>query len=266
MQLETAHQLKKHNFRGKYFSSKSRPFLMKLRPIPKLISNYPSNKNMVMKTKTLLCAALFAIGATATLDFTGAMAEGSPQSNRHLALMQRGSTKNAQAKAYVVSGNAKFERKDYQGAIADYSRAISLDPNYANAYYSRGLAKRLMGDSDSAIEDYKQALKINPDDADTYNSLGNVLIGNNSSEALEYLNRAIQIEPNNANAYANRGMARFNLQDYEGAIADYDRSIALDPNHPGVPRTRRDRDWAIQTMQGRAILDRSNRVRNSGIR
>jgi tetratricopeptide (TPR) repeat protein len=238
---------------------------MKLRPIPKLISNYPSNKNMMMKTKTLLCAALFAIGATTTLDCNRAMAEGSPQSTRLLALTQgRGSTKNAKAKAYSASGNAKSDRKDYQGAIADYNRAISLDPNYANAYYNRGIAKIRMGASNSAIEDFKHALKIDPDNADAYSNIGNVLIGTNDSEALKYLNRAIQIEPNNANAYANRGMARFNLQDYVGAIADYDRSIALDPNHPGISRTYSDRNWAIRTMQERRALDQMNRVRNSG--
>jgi tetratricopeptide (TPR) repeat protein len=239
---------------------------MKLRPILKLISNYPSNKNknMMMKNRALLCAGLVAIGATISLDFTGAMAEGSPQSTRLLALMQRGSTKNAKARTYVESGKAKLDRKDYQGAIADYNRAISLDPNYANAYINRGLAKNLMGASHSAIEDYKHALKIDPDNADAYNNLGNVLIGTNDSEAIGYLNRAIKIKPNNANAYANRGMARFNLQDYPGAIADYDRSLALAPDHPGAPRTRSDRDWAIRTMQERGVLDHMNRVRNSG--
>jgi tetratricopeptide (TPR) repeat protein len=237
---------------------------MKLRPIPKIASNYQIDKDIYMKTRALLCVGLLTIGATISLDFTGAMAEGSPQSTRLLALMQRrGSTKNAKAKAYMVSGNAKFEREDYQGAIADYNRALSLDPNYANAYFGRGAARGKMGDSFRAVEDFKQALKIDPDHADACNNIGNLLIGTNDSEAIGYLNRAIQIEPNNANAYANRGMARFNLQDYPGAIADYDRSLALDPNHPGVPRTRSDRDWAIRTMQERRALDQMNRVRNA---
>jgi tetratricopeptide (TPR) repeat protein len=237
---------------------------MKLRSIPKIASNYQIDKDIYMKTKILLCAGLLTIGATISLDFTRAMAEGSPQSTRLLALMQRGSTKNAKAKAYVASGNAKSDRKDYQAAIADYNRAISLEPNYASAYINRGMAKGKMGASGSEIEDYKHALKIDPDNADAYNNLGNVLIGTNDSEAIGYLNRAIKIKPNNANAYANRGMARFNLQDYPGAIADYDRSLALAPNHPGAPRTRSDRDWAIRTMQERGVLDHMNRVRNSG--
>lgn len=217
----------------------------------------------MMKIRTLLCAGLLAIGATITLDLTRAMAEGLPQITRYIALMQRGSTKNARAMAYVESGNAKLNRKDYQGAIADYNRALDLDSNYANAYYNRGIAKGRMGASRSAIEDFKQAIKIDPNNADTYSNLGNLTIRINDYEAISYLNRAIQINPNHANAYANRGMARFNLQDYEGAIADYDRSLALDPNHPGVPRTRSDRAWAIQTMQERAALDQMNRVRNA---
>lgn len=35
-------------------------------------------------------------------------------------------------------GNVKVQLQDYKGAIADYSKAIELDPNDAEAYNSRG--------------------------------------------------------------------------------------------------------------------------------
>ena len=49
------------------------------------------------------------------------------------------------AKAYYNRGNAKSALGKNQEAIADYDRAIKLDSNFADAYYNRGLAKYAIG-------------------------------------------------------------------------------------------------------------------------
>ena len=41
------------------------------------------------------------------------------------------------AEAYLIAGNEKNKLGDYKGAIADYSAAIQLKPDFANAYYNR---------------------------------------------------------------------------------------------------------------------------------
>ena len=45
------------------------------------------------------------------------------------------------ADTYFLWGNAKYELDDYVGAIADYTKAIRLQPDDADAYYNRGTAK-----------------------------------------------------------------------------------------------------------------------------
>ena len=47
-------------------------------------------------------------------------------------------------------------------AIADYDRAIQLNPAFADAYNNRGAAFRGKGDLDRAIADYQAALRIDP--------------------------------------------------------------------------------------------------------
>ena len=56
-------------------------------------------------------------------------------------------------------------------AIADYSRAIARDRNYALAYFNRGYAYYAKGDHAKAIADFDRAATINPDYAGAYSNL-----------------------------------------------------------------------------------------------
>ena len=62
--------------------------------------------------------------------------------------------------AYVNRGNAKVGKSDWDGAIVDFSKAIELDPKYAIAYSNRGVAKKEKGDLAGADEDLAQAAKL----------------------------------------------------------------------------------------------------------
>ncbi|MEH2179983.1 tetratricopeptide repeat protein, partial [Nostoc sp.] len=104
-------------------------------------------------------------------------------------------------------GIACRNQKDYEGAIADFSQALKLDPNYIDAYYNRGFAYFDLKDYDSAIADFNQALKLDP------------------SKATDYYNRGL------ANAYYNRGTTYYELKDHDSAIADFNQALKLDPNY-----------------------------------
>ena len=47
--------------------------------------------------------------------------------------------------------------------------------------------------------------------------------------AIAECNKAIELDPKDAKAYNNRGYAKRNLGDNQGAIADYNKAIELDP-------------------------------------
>ncbi len=73
---------------------------------------------------------------------------------------------------HIKNGNAKHELKDYRGAIADYSKAIQLNPKFIKAYYLRGVAKAEMQDYNGAIADFSKIIELNPSDADAYFARG----------------------------------------------------------------------------------------------
>jgi tetratricopeptide (TPR) repeat protein len=132
--------------------------------------------------------------------------------------------------AYYNRGAAKIEKGDLDGAIADYNRAIELNPKDARAYYNRGIAKRAKGDLDGAIADFSRAIELDPKYAIAYNNRGIAKDDKGDLDgAIADYNRAIELDPKHAVAYNNRGFDKEARGDLDGAIADYNRAIELDP-------------------------------------
>jgi tetratricopeptide (TPR) repeat protein len=49
---------------------------------------------------------------------------------------------------------------DKQGAIDDYTKAISIEPKFTNAYNNRGQAKYSLGNKQGAIADFKKLAEL----------------------------------------------------------------------------------------------------------
>ena len=64
--------------------------------------------------------------------------------------------------AYHERGKAYLRKGDNDRAIADFDRAIQLDPESANTYNDRGAAYAMKGDYDRAIADLDKAIQLNP--------------------------------------------------------------------------------------------------------
>ena len=140
-------------------------------------------------------------------------------------------TQSISAETYFIRGCEKAELGDYNGAIADYTQAIRLNPDYALAYYSRGIAKSRLEKHYAAIADYDMAIRLKPDDASAYVGRGNAKadLGQHFAAIADY-DMAIRLKPDFAFAYYSRGIAKSSLGQHYAAIADYDTAIRLKPD------------------------------------
>src|SRR5271154_7595140 len=64
---------------------------------------------------------------------------------------------------YVHRGKLQSDRKDYAGAILNFTKAIELKPDLVEAYVFRGISKVKLGDHKGAILDYDKAIELKPD-------------------------------------------------------------------------------------------------------
>jgi len=63
-------------------------------------------------------------------------------------------------KTLFESGYQKHNAGDFSGAIADFSKCISLNPGYSDAWNLRGMSKYKSGDKQGACNDWKRAAEL----------------------------------------------------------------------------------------------------------
>lgn len=141
-------------------------------------------------------------------------------------------------------------------AIADDTRAISINPGNALAYNARATAYCQKNDRDRAIADFTQAIQIDPlPNGDThinvYVNRGNAYsdMGNSAAAIADYT-QAIAIDPKNVLAYLGRGTTYYSLSDSYVAHVEYLRNIL---RHPGYRATlRMESQWPYSNDAGNA--------------
>ncbi|MBR2216421.1 MAG: tetratricopeptide repeat protein [Selenomonadaceae bacterium] len=85
---------------------------------------------------------------------------------------------------------------------------------------------------DKALADYTKAIEIKPDYASSYGwRAGFYQHGNQYDKALADYNKAIEFEPNNSFWYEQRANLYKENKQYDKALADYDKAIQIFPNN-----------------------------------
>ncbi len=60
---------------------------------------------------------------------------------------------------------AQYDKRAWDKALSDCSKAIEIDPKVAQAFIKRGFVWQAKGDDEKAIADYDEAIRLDPKDA-----------------------------------------------------------------------------------------------------
>ena len=116
-------------------------------------------------------------------------------------------------------------------AIAHYTEALRIAPNYVEAHNNLGNALEKTGRRDEAIAHFRRALALRPDYARVHNNIGVALAGSGrASEAIAEYQEALRIDPGYAKAHENLALALAGEGRTSEAIAHYERALHARPD------------------------------------
>jgi|HubBroStandDraft_1064217.scaffolds.fasta_scaffold00820_4 tetratricopeptide (TPR) repeat protein len=126
---------------------------------------------------------------------------------------------------------AQQQKGDNAAALADWKKALEIDPNDARANNGIAIALSVSGDSDDAIAYLRKATQINPDFFEAYYNLGLELAKKERvNEAIDAWLNTVRIRPNFAAGHENLGYAFYLQGNFAVSLAHLRRALELEPD------------------------------------
>lgn len=169
--------------------------------------------------------------------------------------------------------NRGFDRREagkHTSAIADFSKAIELDPTHYKAHHHRAFSLNHIGKKQAAVTDMTAAIHLHPGDAELHFNRGVIRSDLQLwEEAIADFDQVLSLTPKDAQAHDMRGRNKYrlgikfsslhfvvtnpdtgvvteigaesgarSLELFEEAMHDFERAMALDADDEDVPRWR----------------------------
>lgn len=132
---------------------------------------------------------------------------------------------------YNNMGMFHQSQQNYPEAIRSFNMAIQKNPRYFIAVTNRGYALLEAGRHPEAERDFAASLQLNPQQPGVRGFMATAqLMQGQWQKALSEYQMVVKESPGNALAHADAGFAAFFGRDYETAIAEFNKVVALEPN------------------------------------
>jgi protein O-GlcNAc transferase len=135
--------------------------------------------------------------------------------------------------AYMGVAQIYRKKGDFSKAEQGFARAAELEPTSFDAHYGRGLMLQLLNRVAEAIKAYLRALQLKPNDFDGNLNLATAYLQIGEPAAgLPYGQRAVSLNASSGPARVNLGAIYTALGDHESAVVEFQQAAELMPLTP----------------------------------
>ncbi|HYJ42293.1 MAG TPA: winged helix-turn-helix domain-containing protein [Steroidobacteraceae bacterium] len=171
----------------------------------------------------------------ATLGVFGVMAPHDAFPRARRAAQQALAIESGLAAAHATLGHITVQYDlDWITGMAEYERAIALDPGYARTYHWRGLSNAMHGATARAIADFEHARQLEPLWIAPRAATGNILFyARRYKEAIAELSATLELDERADNARTYRARAYLHSGQRDLALAEFLKLREREARTPG---------------------------------
>jgi serine/threonine protein kinase/Flp pilus assembly protein TadD len=134
---------------------------------------------------------------------------------------------------WVIRARALEALGQQREAVAGYTKALEVKPDFIRAWTCRGVAYFKLRQWVQARDDFAKVIELNPKSAWAHNELAWLLATcpevklREPQRAIAHAENAVALEPTNGNYWNTLGAARYRAEDWRGGVAALVKSLDL---------------------------------------
>ena len=143
----------------------------------------------------------------------------------------------ADFKTYLDQGIYDFQNGHFKMAIESFDNAINLDKTSAVAFFYRGAAYHSIEEYDEAMLDYSKAISLDDKMTDAYYNRAKIILSRKDiqnpdvSKAIVDLEKALELDEKFVDAMYAMAAAYKKLEDYHKSLEYLERLLTISPDH-----------------------------------
>jgi len=129
----------------------------------------------------------------------------------------------------LVQAKAAADKNDYATAATDYEKYLAQKPDDATAHFDLGYAYTAQKEKGKAVAEYRKAIALDPKMAQAYLNLGISLLDGDAKAAIAPLQKATELNYDYAQGHYLLGTAEDRAGQPTDAVKEYTIAVKLDP-------------------------------------